>query len=129
MPNLPRFHQRVAELLDSIGFAIDPPAEHQDLFSLSVDQAYALHLGMMNEEYWFILAELPDPVSADAPLDDWLRVNALSDQPLRPVLALDEHNHPCCYLRLPVEGIDVPELLQAFNTMLAQADYLCGKTS
>jgi len=127
MTNLPRFQQLVAELLNNIGFELDTPPAEQDLFSLAVDDAYTLHLGMMNADTWFILAELPNPLAPHAPLSDWLRANALNDQPLQPVIALDEMDRPCCYLRLPLDGYGLPDLMAAFNATLAQADMLCGQ--
>jgi hypothetical protein len=128
MTNLPRFQQLVSELLQNIGFQLEQPPEDQDLFSLSVDDNFVLHLGLLDDNHWFALAELQEQVAPHAPLNDWLRHNALSDQAQQPVIALDEENHPCCYLRLPLEGMNLPEVMETFNQMLAQADMLCGKT-
>jgi hypothetical protein len=127
MTDLSRFHQHAVELLRHIGFTAERPPADQDVFSLSVDDAYALHLGILNEHSWFILVELPDPIGAAAPLAAWLRDNHLNDGVLQPVFSLDEQDRPCCYLRLPLEGHSLPDVLQAFDTMLDRADQLTGK--
>jgi len=129
MHNVSQFQQLVSELLHNIGFELDPPPEDQDLFSLSVDDSFNLHLGLLDQDSWFALAELEEPVAPNAPLADWLRHNAISDQAMQPVIALNEDNHPCCYLRLPLAGQGLPEIMDAFNLMLAHADMLCGKAA
>jgi len=126
MSNLPRFQLLMTELLHSIGFELATTAADQDLFSLSVDDQFILHLGLLDQDHWFALVELPEPVATDAPLADWLRLNALSDQAVQPTIALNADNRPCCYLRLPLAGQALPEVMAAFNSMLAHADTLCG---
>lgn len=127
MSNVLEFQGIVTELLAHIGLNIATVPVDQDLFSLSVDDSYTLHLGMMNDDIWFILAELNSAVSADAPISDWLQRNRLNDQALQPVIALDNMARPCCYLRMQMSNHDLPEILNAFDATLACADYLCGK--
>ena len=126
MPDLAAFHHCANELLQHLGFDAIVPASHQEVISLTVEQRFAVHLGAIDHDHWFMLAELSEhPLhDADPLLAQALRGNQLCGQAWQPVAALDAEQRLCCWLRLPCRGLDLPQLAAAFDALIARAEAL-----
>ncbi|TDR76704.1 CesT family type III secretion system chaperone [Paludibacterium purpuratum] len=126
MRDLSEFHRRASELLHHLGFDMPVPASDQDVISLAIDQRFTVHLGCIDDDHWFIQADLGIAVIDDPTTQlAWaLRGNQLAASPWLPVAALDTNDHLVCWLRLPVQGNDLPTVVAAFDMLVASAERL-----
>ncbi|AXE30634.1 hypothetical protein DK842_12405 [Chromobacterium phragmitis] len=126
MHDLAAFHRNAAELLRHLGFDAPALAAGQDTVSLTVEQRFTLHLGAIDQDRWFMQADLGDalPSPSAALLECALRGNQLSALPWQPVAALDEQGRLACWLRLPGHGLDLPQLAAALDALIALAEAL-----
>ncbi|WP_434630180.1 CesT family type III secretion system chaperone [Chromobacterium sp. CV08] len=127
MPDLSAFHRNAADLLRHLGFDA-PPADGRDLISLTVEQRFQLHLGAIDHDSWFMLAELGSPPASPEAALRALDGNRLAASPWQPVAALDDDGRLCCWLRLPGSGCDLPQLATAFDALIARAEALLDDT-
>ncbi|OHX20147.1 CesT family type III secretion system chaperone [Chromobacterium sphagni] len=126
MQDLSAFHHCTSELLQHLGFAAPVPASGQEVISLTVEQRFNVHLGAIDHDNWFMLAELGEcpPQSEETLQAQALRGNQLCGQAWQPVAALDAEHRLCCWLRLPCRGLDLPQLAAAFDALVARAEAL-----
>ncbi|AUH52441.1 hypothetical protein CXB49_17380 [Chromobacterium sp. ATCC 53434] len=127
MPDLSAFHRNAAELLRHLGFST-PPTDDRDLISLTVEQRFQVHLGGIDHDSWFMLAELDGPPASPEAALRALAGNQLAGAPCLPVAALDDNGRLCCWLRLPGSGCDLPQLAAAFDALIARAEALLDDT-
>ncbi|OQS49206.1 CesT family type III secretion system chaperone [Chromobacterium violaceum] len=129
MHDLTAFHHCAAELLRHLGFDAPQPAAGQEVVSLTVEQRFTLHLGAIDQDSWFMQADLGDalPSPSAALLERALRGNQIAARPWQPVAALDTEGRLGCWLRLPSHGVDLPMLAAALDALIAAAEDLLGQ--
>ncbi|WP_215777995.1 CesT family type III secretion system chaperone [Paludibacterium sp. B53371] len=123
MQDLDNFHRVVGELLKHIGMPGSGFVEGQEMLTLDVDQRYTLHFGHIDREHCFVLVDLSAalPAASEAVWRRLLQANQIGPRRWQPVLALDEQDRLTMWLRLPLSGSTLPQLLEAFDGLLAEA--------
>ncbi|STQ90196.1 CesT family type III secretion system chaperone [Iodobacter fluviatilis] len=124
MSYLQPFHQVVGELLSHLGFDIGAIHPEQEVISLTVEQQFTVHLAWVDQASWCLLAELGSshPERDGLLYAQALRYNQMAAQRWQPVWALDPEDHLSCWLRLPLEGNELPTLIEAFDVLIQHAE-------
>ncbi len=126
MQDLPKFHQLVGDLVRHVGLEVPDLEESRDMFSLVVNEAYTLHLGLLDDAAWFMLAELNDQDIARNPerLMRAMQVNQLAQDACQPIMAIGAEGAINGWVRLPLANGDLPTSLDALHVLLDAVDSL-----
>ncbi|BBH12678.1 CesT family type III secretion system chaperone [Chromobacterium haemolyticum] len=126
MPGLIAFHRCVAGLLQHLGFDAPELAADQEVLSLQLEQRFSLHFVCLDQDSWFMQADLGDALPSPGPavLAQALRRNQLALQAWQPVVSLDQDERLGCWLRLPCQGCDLPSMASALDAVIVCAEEL-----
>lgn len=120
MTALDRFHLLVDEMLATLGIAPPPLDNSNGLLRLHRQGNVDLLLGLGGEDFWYLLIDLGQP-PPELRYREWheiARRNAISDEPLQPVLALDRHDNTYLWIKLPLVGCTTTMSLAAFHALI-----------
>lgn len=126
MQDLQVFHRVVRELMDRLGFADDGPKPGQDVITLSAQGHFDVHFGALDEHDWFMLAELHAHTAGNDLMlcTTALRYNRISTRRWQPTISLDDSGRLGCWLRLPLHGLSVATMAEAFDALVDTVDQL-----
>lgn len=126
MNHLQKFHFIIDELLRHFNFGKDAFDPDQEVLSIDVDGRFVLHVELLDEDFWLMHAELG--ASQYNQYDQWKEFS-LHESPIgvddwQPCIAIDEDNQLHCWLQLPLQGHDLPALLDAFDAVVDTSEQL-----
>lgn len=114
------FQHQLTDLLGSLtldDFSFTPD---QDSLSLLVDERFAVHFSLINDEMWTIEAELSAPAPCDVrQAQDGLSLNAPCGRLSQPVVALNRDGRLYCWIGVPLVGSGPALRLDALDAVLA----------
>jgi len=126
MRNLVQFYIMANDLLNAIGLPVESFAAEQDTVSINVEERFAIHFCMDRSGSCFFLGDRlqPDGKSTASFHREWLMANQIRCGALQPVVALNGDGELSCWVRLPTGICPLPELLSAFDVLVAKMDEL-----
>lgn len=124
MQDFPKFHQLACDLIHHLGLDVPDIEASRDTFTMLIDEKYTVHLGLIDDVSWFMLAELDNPEISRNPerLRAAMRLNQLTHEAGQPIVALDASGGVNCWVRLSLADGDLPTSLGALHGLLGTLD-------
>ena len=117
------FHRYMTDFCDEIGLQLEM---HTDgFYSMNVDNCIPIHMGSVDDEFLMMFAhlgELPLEIASEL-AHILLEANCVSaDRPFV-VVSTDPNRNLVLWVRVPMIGLDMSDLLQAFNRLMDKASH------
>ncbi|AJI94816.1 tir chaperone family protein [Yersinia ruckeri] len=121
--DLQRFHTTITELLMIMGFESPDLNSNQTVITLTIDDLFQIDCCAIDQESWVVSANMGPVDHYSLPkLQSYLRKNAPSDYIWQPTFAIDEDNRLLYWLRLPLNGIEIPMLLSIISAFISDVN-------
>ena len=123
MDSLQQFHVIASDMLQHLGFSKIALLADQKILGLEVDERFSIHFELMDDAYWLMHADL-GPAQRYAGIGPILRLRHEQIGQWQPSFAFDEDDQLQCWLLLPLQGLDLPALLDAFDAVVVTAEHI-----
>ncbi|MCT7328868.1 type III secretion system chaperone family protein [Ralstonia mojiangensis] len=101
-------------------------AKTQDIssnpFTINVDDRFDVHCCLANNEKILLIAEWPALNITEVILTKVLKENQPTSQAMQPKIALRDDKYWQCWIDMPINGCNLPALVEAFGQVTQYAD-------
>nr|WP_256467846.1 type III secretion system chaperone [Yersinia ruckeri] len=121
--DLQKFHTAITELLIIMGFEAPDLDRNQTVITLTIDDFFQIDCCAIDQESWVVSANLGPVERYSLPkLQSYLRKNSPTDYIWQPTFSIDETNRLLYWLRLPLNGIEIPTLLSIITAFISDVN-------